>query len=795
MHTLRMLGGIGLSRDDGREVDSLLRQPKHIALLAYLALPKPGTWHRRDSILGTFWPEHDQTRARSALRSALYTVRQHLPPGAIASRGDDELSASPDFLRTDVAGMSDDLAAGRFAHAIDRYQGELLPGIYIADAPAFERWLEGERGRARSVARKAATQLSDQLEKRGDLKNAIDAARRAAELDPDDEGAARQWIALLDKSGDRAQAFAVYERFRNHMFEAFGVRPSAETVALLDAVRTRRDVMPVTQHQPQKIQRSEPQRLADPSATAPLSDIRRPDAKSASNRWQWLLLAVPIAAVAVAWIGFRPTGSAKTGAASRSLVVLPMENKTGDPKLAYLASGIADGVARKLEGIGGLTIRSGARSDWTEKTKHDFRAISREFGSTILLRTSITKASDSLELRASVVDAETSEERSLAPRRFSLEGIREVESALAADVAAAVFRTALPAPSQQQAHPIHPESYRLTLDGYHQLLSNIYSSAPSAPGMPGGNQSRRAIVAGRLFQQAIDLDPSNARAWSGLSSVWGARTTSDAVPFDEGVDRASAAAMRALALDSLQGTALANLGIVRALKYRDLSAGLELIRKAERAEPSNPEVFLVKSVLLRSAHLYDQARDAIRFARRLDPLTPYYLDREAIIEFCTDRPQNALELYKAELTMNSTDVLAQAGMARSLALLGRYDEALEWWKRQALSLADTALVKRISASKGKNGYWNLKHALGLKRLQALRSSSEHVSPLSVMQASFASGDSAAGFRALEETERLGIRALYRLPCMPDIDEFRHTPRFVATVARIGPLMPQTNQKR
>ncbi|MBA3405665.1 MAG: hypothetical protein H0U13_13455, partial [Gemmatimonadaceae bacterium] len=107
MYTLRMLGGIGLSDTDGREMDALLRQPKHVALLAYLAIPRPGTWHRRDIVLGTFWPEHDQARARTALRSALYNLRRQLPEGTIVSRGDDELSLAPAAIRTDVAAMSD----------------------------------------------------------------------------------------------------------------------------------------------------------------------------------------------------------------------------------------------------------------------------------------------------------------------------------------------------------------------------------------------------------------------------------------------------------------------------------------------------------------------------------------------------------------------------------------------------------------------------------------------------------------------------------------------------------------
>ncbi|HUR00898.1 MAG TPA: BTAD domain-containing putative transcriptional regulator, partial [Gemmatimonadaceae bacterium] len=716
-----------------------------------------------------------------------YTVRQHLPPGAIASRGDDELSASPAIIRTDVADMIDDLNAGRFLEALDRYQGELLPGIYIADAPAFEKWLEGERSRMRSMARRAAIQLSEELEKRGDLINAIEAARRASEFDAADEAAARRWIALLDKSGDRAQAFAVYERFRNHVFEAFGVRPSAETVALLDSVRTRRDVpQPVQPTQPGTDVAPAPLVAATPIAPAP--EIQRTSSSLVSVRAKWLLLAVPVAAVVIAWIGFRPDSNPAPAALSRSLIVLPVENETGDPKLSYVATGIAEDVARRLEGIGGITIRSGARSDWTEKTRHDIQTIGREFGSKILLRTSLRKVGDSLEMNASVIDATTSEERALAPRRFVTGGIRDVESILAADVAGAVFRTGIPASPRESDRQVDPESYRLTLEGWQQLLSSQKTAAPAPPPRSGSTKApTRANLAGELFQKAVTIDPLNARAWSGLASTWSTRTTSDNIPFDEGYERSTAAALRALALDSLQGTAWADLAILRALKYRDLSVGLELIRRAERADPSNPEIFLIKSTLFRSAHQYDKARDAIRVARQLDPLTPTYLEREASIEFCADRPENALRLFRSELTMKPSDRLAQEGLIRALALAGRYDEAIAAWQIQAASDGDGELAKLLASARGSDAYWSIKHTLGKRRLAALQKETDRVSPLALMQASFAAGDSAAGFRALDKAYSAEVRALYRLSCMPDVDEFRHTPHFVAALAKIGSL--------
>lgn len=787
MHRLRLLGGIGLKDGEGRDVDALLRQPKHIAVLAYLAMPCPGTWHRRDSVLGTFWPEQDQSRARSALRSALYIIRGHFPEGTVRARGDDEISLAPELISTDVAAMSEDLAAGRFGEALARYEGELLPGIYVAEAAEFEKWLEHERTRVRTMAKKAASHFADSLARAGDIRGAIDAARRTAELDPDDEAAARKWIALLDRAGDRAQAFAVYERFRNHMSEAFGVRPSAETVALLDAVRTRREAAPdsgLERLRAPGLPSETTTRSSDSNAEIGIGNIdvasdaalRTSAHRSPLRRWWWL--PVPIAATALVLLSLRSRPEPLPAPASRSLVVMPMENQTGDAKLAYLASGIADGIARKLNGIGGIEVRSGALSDWPDSTRDDIQAISRQFGSTVLLRSSIRALGDSFEVRAWVVDASTSAERAVSVRKFSMTGISDVESRLAADIAGAVFRAPIPTAPRNSDQRLNPESYRLTLEGWHQ----IFLRSP----LPQGPLTARRIAAD-LFTKAIDIDPQNARAWSGLSTVWASQVVIDAVPYEEGFARAVAASTRALAIDSLQGTALANLAIMRAFEDKHIGAAMELIGKAERAEPSNPEVFLVKGLILRSAHLYDEARDASRIARQLDPLSPYFSSGEAGSEFCAGRPQVALDLRQADLAMNPSDHLARADVERGLALVGRYDEAIPHWRELRLAAGDTALAEALPGAKGKDGYLALKQAHGRKRLADLARRSGRISPLSIARASFAAGDIEIGFAELEKARQEGIPALYRLPCMPEFDEVRHTPRFAAVVARIGAL--------
>src|SRR4030095_15628541 len=103
MMTLHTLGSIRLTRGDGTEVHEVLRQPKRLALLAYLSSPRPGVWHRRDVLLAAFWPGLDAAHARTALRNSLYVLRQQLDDGTVRTRGDEEVSVDPACLMTDAA--------------------------------------------------------------------------------------------------------------------------------------------------------------------------------------------------------------------------------------------------------------------------------------------------------------------------------------------------------------------------------------------------------------------------------------------------------------------------------------------------------------------------------------------------------------------------------------------------------------------------------------------------------------------------------------------------------------------
>jgi len=290
------LGRLDLRGPDGVELRSVLQQPKRLGLLAYLAVATPRRFHRRDTLLGLFWPELDQEHARAALRRALYFLRAQLGPEVVAGRGDDEVGVPEESLWCDATALERALDQGDPEQAVGLYRGTFLEGLYVAGAaPEYQEWLDRERMRLRACATTAARTVADQREAEGRLADAAQWCRRALELSPDDESAVRRLLTLLDHIGDRSAALRVYDEFARRMAQEFELDPSAETRQLVETLRRR-------------------------TVPAPRREVSAPTAH-------------PDAAARVA--------------------VLPFSVR-GDARLAYLREGMVDLLATKLDGAGEL---------------------------------------------------------------------------------------------------------------------------------------------------------------------------------------------------------------------------------------------------------------------------------------------------------------------------------------------------------------------------------------------------------------------------------------------------------
>ena len=240
MIRLETFGSIGLRDADGREIESVLTNPKRFALLTFLASP-PGTFHRRDTLLALFWPEFPNDRARASLRKAVHLLRQSLGAEALLRRGDDEIAVNPDLLWCDAAALDVALANAAFDEALELYRGDFLPGFFVSDAPEFEAWVDARRNAWRNQVARGALRLAEGSEAEGSGFAAAMWARRGFALLPQDEQVLRFLLTILDRVGDRVGAVDAYETFARQLFAEYGDEPDPETQELIGAIRGRRN--------------------------------------------------------------------------------------------------------------------------------------------------------------------------------------------------------------------------------------------------------------------------------------------------------------------------------------------------------------------------------------------------------------------------------------------------------------------------------------------------------------------------------------------------------------------------
>ena len=167
----------------------------------------------------------------------MHFLRQQLGPEVVVSRGEEEIGLGAEQCWCDVGAFEEAVEAGQWCQATELYQGDLLPGFHLSDVPEFDRWLEETRAGLRDRAARAAGELADDEGVQGRRDGAVRWARWAVERAPYDENGIRRLLARLVEAGDRAGAVLAYEQFARRLSADLELQPSADTTALVDALR------------------------------------------------------------------------------------------------------------------------------------------------------------------------------------------------------------------------------------------------------------------------------------------------------------------------------------------------------------------------------------------------------------------------------------------------------------------------------------------------------------------------------------------------------------------------------
>ncbi len=240
MLRLQLFGPVDLRDRKSIAVRSVLAQPKRTALLGYLAACRSGTLHRRASLVAMFWPDLDEVHARNSLSKSLHHLRRSLGEHAIEARGAEELGISPPHLWSDVGAFHAAIESSEHRRALELYErGPLMDGLSVADAPAFDEWLDRERSALQRKAGESALALATAAAHAEDFEAAAQWLRTAAQLARYDERVLARLLTALDRIGDRAGAVSAYNDFARRLAKELELEPSPETRALAAAIRAR----------------------------------------------------------------------------------------------------------------------------------------------------------------------------------------------------------------------------------------------------------------------------------------------------------------------------------------------------------------------------------------------------------------------------------------------------------------------------------------------------------------------------------------------------------------------------
>jgi adenylate cyclase len=256
-----------------------------------------------------------------------------------------------------------------------------------------------------------------------------------------------------------------------------------------------------------------------------------------------------------------------------SVAVLPFTNMSADPEQEFFADGIAEDIITALSRYPSLFVIA-RNSSFTYKGRTvDVKQVGRELGVRYVLEGSLRKAGNRIRATAQLVEAETGNhvwanryDRDLTDI-FALQD--EITEAVTIAIAPAIADA-----EQQRAMRKPPGS----LDAWAAYQRGLWHL--------GKVSAEDNALAGKFFQQAVDLDSSFAGGYKGLAAVQANAVDFGGRGLPEALSSAEGLARRAVALEGADAEARSLLSI--ALRRRGDYEGA--LAEAERALTISPNL-------------------------------------------------------------------------------------------------------------------------------------------------------------------------------------------------------------
>jgi len=385
------------------------------------------------------------------------------------------------------------------------------------------------------------------------------------------------------------------------------------------------------------------------------------------------LLAAGLSIAAVLALALLFPGKSKETSLD-SVAVLPFVNATGNPDAEYLSEGITQGLINTLSQLPELKVVS-LMSAYRYKGKAiDPPSVAHELGVHTILAGRMVEQGDSISISAELIDAE--HDRQIWGKQYQrkLFDVSSLQADITRDIAENMKLKLSGADKSRMAQrgTENPKAYQVYLRGRYYWNKRTAESGAKAV---------------EYFQQAIDLDPAYALAYSGLSDAYAIAFFNDlTLSQSESARKSRAAALKALELDPSLAEAHASMGNVLVFFDLDFEGAEAEFRQALAGNPGYATNLQWYAEVLGSVGRYDEALAMIRRAHEADPFSLIINATYGLILSRSGQAAEAHEQFQKTFELERNFPRAHFHFGRALAHEGKYEEAIKEFE-QALQLA------------------------------------------------------------------------------------------------------------
>ena len=486
-----------------------------------------------------------------------------------------------------------------------------------------------------------------------------------------------------------------------------------------------------------------------------------------------LLVLVPLVVAAVGYALLTRSKPAPPAPAVSSIMVLPLDNLSGDSSQEYFADGVTDALIGDLAKLPGLQVISRTSSMHYKGTKKSLPEIAREIKVDAIVEGTVQRSGDRVVIRAQLIHAATDRHVWVQTYERPMRDVLDVQSEIAQTIARQIQIQMTPADQAclTTRHPISPKAFDDYLQGRF-----LYWNRRTEENL------QKAIA---HFQNAIKEDPNYALAHVGLADCYNALGVVQIGTLHpmEARRLAEETARRALGLDPTLAEAHTALGYANHYNWNWTAAEADF-KRAIDLNPSYANAHNFYASFLMSRGRIDESIAASTRARELDPFSLSISAQRGFLLENARRYDEAIEQLRSVIAMDPNHYSAHWFLGHTYAANKQFDQAIAA-AQKAVDLSDRA--------RGALGMLGLAYGLADRKEEANKILSEllelnkhrYVTPAALANVYIGLGNKDEAFVWLEKAFNEKSNYLAYLKVFPILDPLRSDPRFADLVRRVG----------